>query len=102
MKPLTAMFLGATSAAIMDGVMEGIFNSNPDLYKGKFPYIGVPELPPADDWIVLGVSLLPYAIGSFGKRETVKSFGEGMVLYSAPMIVKSATTRWVAVGLAPK
>jgi len=65
---------------------------------GKFPYVGVEQLPPGDDWIVLGASAAAFLLGRATKSENVKAFGKGMLLYSAPMIAKVTTQRWIVLS----
>jgi len=96
MRKETAEILGAFTAGILDGVLEGIYTSNPAYWTGKFPYVGVSGVPPGDDWLVLGASALSYFFGRVAKRENVKAFGKGMLYYSAPMIAKVTTQRLVS------
>ena len=72
--------------------------SNPAAFGGKFPFVGVEQLPPGDDWLVLGVSALAFVVGRQAKHEGLKAFGRGMLLYSAPMIAKVATQRWIVLA----
>jgi hypothetical protein len=83
------MLGGATLSATIDGIMEAIFASNPTYWSGKFPYVPTwdPYLPPADDWIVLGVSAAPYALGKLTKKPKVADIGGGMLAYAIPMFI---------------
>lgn len=101
MRKETAEILGAFTAGILDGVLEGIFLANPAEVGGKFPYVGIEQLPPGDDWLVLGISGVSYLLGKRAKKENFQAFGKGMLLYSAPMIAKVTTQRWVVIA-APK
>jgi len=98
MRKETAEILGAFSAGILDGILEGIYIAKAEELTGKFPYVGIPQLPPADDWIVLGVSAAAFLLGRAAKSENAKAFGRGMLLYSAPMIAKVTTVRWIALS----
>lgn len=98
MRKETAEILGAFAAGILDGVLEGVYLSNPAELAGKFPYVGVEQLPPGDDWLVLGVSAASFLLGTQTKRENMKAFGRGMLLYSAPMIAKVSAQRWIAIA----
>jgi hypothetical protein len=99
MRKETAEILGAFSAGILDGVLEGIYIANAEAVSGKFPYVGIEQLPPGDDWLVLGASAAAFLLGRAAKRENVKAFGRGMLLYSAPMIAKVTTQRWIPLAL---
>jgi len=94
----TAEILGAFSAGILDGVLEGVYLAKASELTGKFPYIGVEQLPPVDDWLVLGASAAAFLLGRAAKLENVKAFGKGMLLYSAPMIAKVTTQRWIVLS----
>lgn|GEM_PF-4308799 len=98
MRKETAEILGAFSAGILDGVLEGVYLAKASELTGKFPYIGVEQLPPVDDWLVLGASAAAFLLGRAAKLENVKAFGKGMLLYSAPMIAKVTTQRWIVLS----
>ncbi|MEM2386127.1 MAG: hypothetical protein QXO67_04000 [Candidatus Bathyarchaeia archaeon] len=77
--------LGAIAAGIFDGAIEMVYHSNPAQYEGKFPFMEtIKPLPRVDDLLVFGVSGIVYGIGRFLKS---KEFGEGMLLYSLPMLI---------------
>jgi hypothetical protein len=98
MRKETAEILGAFSAGILDGVLEGVYLAKAGELAGKFPYVGIEQLPPGDDWLVLGASAAAFLLGRAAKRENVKAFGKGMLLYSAPMIAKVTTQRWIVLS----
>jgi hypothetical protein len=89
--------LGAFTSGLVDAVLEGIYVSNPEYYSGKFPYVPtIGPLPPADDWIVFGVSLAPWLAGKYMKRKALEEFGEGALLYSGPMMLHHTIVRGVS------
>jgi len=98
MRKETAEILGAFSAGILDGVLEGIYLAKASELAGKFPYIGIEQLPPGDDWLVLGTSATAFLLGRATKRENLRSFGKGMLLYSAPMIAKVTAQKWIVLS----
>jgi hypothetical protein len=85
----------ATLAAVIDGALEAVWASNPTQWSGKFPYVPTydPYLPPADDWLVLLISAIPYAYGVFAKSPRAEKIGESMIHYSLPMIVHHTVLR---------
>ena len=88
---------GAILAGVIDGAVQAPVWYDPSLW-GTFPYVPTLEpLPPADDWIFLGISMASYAIGVVGKNENAKTIGEGMLGYSVPMIIGNTIKR--AVGM---
>ena len=90
------MIAGAVATGLLDGVMEGVFESNPGYWMNKFPFIGtVNPLPPVDDWIVLAVPAAAYAYGRFGKNEAAKNFGLGGLLYAGAMFIHQIIIRSV-------
>ena len=85
---LPLIFGGAVTTGVIDGAMQMIWTSNPEKWSGKFPYMGtLRPLPPVDDWIVLAVPTIVYGIGHFTKREKLKAFGLGGLLYAIPMFI---------------
>jgi len=50
-------------------------------------------LPPVDDWIVFGVSLIPYGVGKYFKKKKTKTFGQGMTAYAIAMLVRNTIIR---------
>lgn len=100
------MLGGATLSATIDGILDAIWAANPTYWGGKFPYVPTwdPYLPPADDWIVLGVSAVPYVIGKATNKPKVADVGGGMLAYAIPMIVHHIIVRtayWPHSGGAP-
>jgi hypothetical protein len=93
-------------SSTIDAILQGIWASDPAKWSGKFPYMPTidPYLPPADDWLVLVSSLVPWLLGKYVVKdvEELKELGEGMLMYSAPMIVGKTIQRTVATLLAPK
>jgi len=87
-KDVLPLLGGALTTGAIDGVLEMIFDSDPAKWSGKFPYIEtINPLPPVDDWIVLGIPAVTYAIGHYKKREDVKAFGLGGLLYAGGMFL---------------
>ncbi len=87
-KDVLPLLGGALTAGAIDGILQMIVDSNPAKWSGKFPYIEtIDPLPPVDDWIVLGIPAVTYAIGHFAKREKIKTFGLGGLLYAGGMFL---------------
>jgi len=83
---------GAVGASLIDAALEGY--SVATGADGTFPFVPTIEpLPPADDFIVLGISGGLMALGAVTKNAMLSDVGEGMVLYSAPMIVHHTIVR---------
>jgi hypothetical protein len=94
---------GAIAAGIIDGIVQGIYHSNPAYYEGKFPYVGIMDgLGRADDLLILAGSGAVYAAGHFMKDEDIKAFGEGMLLYSGPMYIHELLCYWIPRALRPR
>lgn len=91
-KTLTRMG-GAVVAGIVDSVFEGYFMAHPEMV-GQFPFVPtIDPLPPADDFMVLGISAVPLLLGAVMKNKLLTSIGEGMICYSAPMIIHHTIVR---------
>jgi len=72
----------------IDGVIEMVYASNTEKWSGKFPFIPTIEpLPPLDDWIVLAVPLVALGVGHITKKEAVKNFGIGGLIYAGAMFL---------------
>ena len=86
---------GAVAAGLLDAGLEAVWASNPEYWSGRFPYVGtVDPLPPADDWLVLGVSAGVWALGKYVfKNPYVEGIGQGMLYYSVPMIIHHTVVR---------
>ena len=83
---------GAVGASLIDAALEGY--SVAMGADGTFPFVPTVEpLPPVDDFIVLGISGGMMALGAVTKNKMLADIGEGMVLYSAPMIVHHTIVR---------
>ena len=83
---------GAVGASLIDAALEGY--SVAMGADGTFPFVPTVEpLPPVDDFIVLGISGAAMALGAVTKNKMLSDVGEGMVLYSAPMIVHHTIVR---------
>ena len=92
-KTLTRMG-GSVIAGLVDAGFEGYWAANPDTAPGTFPYVDtVWPLPPADDFLVLGISAVPLLLGAVMKNDLITNIGEGMICYSAPMIVHHTILR---------
>ncbi len=85
--------LGAVTAAAIDGALEVNFENDPEYWRptpeeAKFPY-WEPSLvlPPVDDWIVGGLSVVPLL------SKKTRDFGIGMCLYSGPMLLQVTMRR---------
>ncbi len=89
-------FGGAVGAGLLDAGLEALWASNKEYWTGRFPFVPTIEpLPPADDWIVLGVSAGLWAAGKYLLRNPmVEDIGEGMLFYSAPMIIHHTIVRY--------
>lgn len=84
---------GSVLAGLVDAGFEGYWAANPDV-QGTFPYVPtVWPLPPADDFLVLGISAVPLLLGAITKNKLITNIGEGMLCYSAPMIVHHTILR---------
>jgi len=78
---------GAVGASLVDAILEGYYVANPGA-EGTFPYVPTIEpLPPADDFVVLGISGGAMVLGALMGNDVLSDVGEGMILYSVPMIV---------------
>jgi hypothetical protein len=78
---------------IIDWGLEYIWEKYPE-YRDKFPFIApIPQLPPVDDWIVVGIPAGIYAAGKFTGSEMMKDIGEGGLLYSVAMFLKNILYR---------
>ena len=95
------LFAGAATTAAIDGILEMFPASNPQKWSGKFPYVPTIEpLPPVDDWIVLGIPAVTAAVGHFAKKEKIRNFGLGGLIYAVPMFIHHIIIRSVwAAGL---
>jgi hypothetical protein len=93
---------GALTAGIIDGIVEGVYLSDPAYYEGKFPYVGIMDgLGRVDDLLILAGSGVVYAAGHFAKDEDIKAFGTGMLLYSGPMYICKLLTYWIPRTIKP-
>jgi len=109
------LFAGAAITAGIDGAIETVWASDTAKWSGKFPYVPtIDPLPPVDDWIVLGIPTAITLAGHFAKKEKVRNFGLGGLLYAVPMfmhhiIIRSAaaaglkfsSNRYATVPIAP-
>lgn len=85
---------GAIGAGLLDAGMEAVFVSDPARWTNVFPFVPTIEpLPPADDWLVLGISAIAWGAGIASKNDTAKAIGEGMLAYSVPMIIGNTIIR---------
>lgn len=89
---------GGVVSALEDFGLEYYWKANPAM-AGQFPYIRLhPNLPPCDDLIVGGLAIAPWVVGliletqydSNTKKlgESLREFGEGSIIYAAPMVMK--------------
>jgi len=93
-KDVLPLIGGTLTAGAIDGVLEMIYDSDPAKWSGTFPYIEtINPFPPIDDWIVLGIPAVAYVIGHYKKREDVKAFGLGGLLYAGAMFLHHAIIR---------
>jgi len=53
----------------------------------------IEPLPPPDRWATLGISAIPWLLGTYMRMEAVKNVGQGMMLYSVPMILARTIVR---------
>ena len=83
---------GALTAALVDAALEIYTCSDTKPWADK-PLFGVEPLPPLDDWLVLGISLIPLLYGHFSHNYTIKTIGEGMTLYAIPMLTRVMACR---------
>ncbi len=84
---------GAVVAGIVDSAFEGYFMAHPEM-ANVFPYVPtIDPLPPVDDWLVLGASAVPLLLGAVTKNKLLTNIGEGMICYSAPMIIHHTILR---------
>jgi hypothetical protein len=93
---LPLVFGGAVTTGVIDGAIQMVHASDPAKWSGKFPYIPTIEpLPPVDDWIVLAVPTIALGVGHFTRREKIKAFGLGGLLYAIPMFIHHIMIRTV-------
>ena len=87
---------GAGVAGIADGVMEFVYNRDSVYWTGRFPFIATIEpLPPLDDWLVLGGSMITWLLASWKSPKPpavttatkIKEVGEGATIYAIAMIL---------------
>jgi hypothetical protein len=95
------LLAGATTTAILDGILEAFSGEWFPEYAGK-PLFGVEPLPPLDDWAVLGVPAAIYLVGRFAKKEPLETFGLGGLTYAGPMIIHHMIVRAKAYGVGPR
>ena len=87
--------IGAILTGLFDAGLEALYASNKEEWEGKFPFVAtIDPLPPADDWIVLGVPAAVTVAGLF-VNEDVYSAGLGGLLYAGPMILHHTIVRAV-------
>lgn len=80
--------IGALTSVSVDVGLEIFFpREKAEWMRWGHPLFGIEPLPPLDDWLVLGTSAAVFLAGYLTKRDTVRQFGEGMLLYSGPMII---------------
>lgn len=85
---------GAVGASLIDAALEGYEIATGAAGRGEFPFVPTIEpLPPADDLLVLALSGGAMILGGVMKNALLSDVGEGMVLYSAPMIVHHTIVR---------
>jgi hypothetical protein len=95
----TGRWIGGVALSAVDGIVEAYPEIYPPgIYDKGWP---VEPLPPADDWIVLGASLGTLLLGHYIKQDLVKAAGEGMTLYSAPMMVHEVMVRAARMAAKP-
>jgi len=91
------IFGGSASTSTLDGILEGIFRSNPEFWAGKFPFVGMPvfpeRLPPADDLIVALIGPIVSGLGALTKNKDLFRVGVGQSLYGVPMWFKELVAR---------
>jgi hypothetical protein len=96
------MLGGGILSATIDGIMEAVYASDPAKWTNKFPFVPtIDPLPPADDWIVLGVSAVPYIAGKATKREKLGDVGGGMLAYAIPMVIYKIIVRAAQMTVTP-
>ena len=84
---------GGLLSGMIDAALEAYFVANPEM-ANKFLYVPTVEpLPPADDWIVVGVSAVPYIYGKYGRKATAERIGGGALKYGAAMILHHIPVR---------
>ena len=103
-------FIGANASALEQLGLEWYHGAHPEA-QGKFPFTRIEEhLPMTSDLIVGGLSVAPWVIGLLTEEDPLKltkdldlttkemlkefakglrQFGEGGILYSAPMLVRT-------------
>lgn len=83
----TPLVIGAFLTAVLDAAIEAVWASNKEYWTDRFPFVPtIGPLPPADDWIVLGVPAVVAFAGTVA-GEDVASAGIGGLLYAGPMMV---------------
>jgi hypothetical protein len=91
---VVALISGAVAIGVVKGIDEGIFNSNPTKYSGKFPYMGtVSILPPLDDWLILAIPAAVTIAGIATKKPTLKYFGLGGLLFQGANMLRIIAIR---------
>jgi hypothetical protein len=88
---------GAGATATLDGVLEGVYRSNPEFWAEKFPFLAMPifpdRLPRLDDCIVAGTGLVLAALGALTENRDLFRVGLGGSLYGGAMWLKEAIAR---------
>jgi len=92
-KTVAELLGGAGATAAFDGILQSVFLSNPDYWTGKFPFVGIKELPPLDDWIVAGVPGLVALLGALTGNKDLFRAGVGGGLYGGGMLLHHIIVR---------
>jgi hypothetical protein len=95
----------ATGGAATMGTLDWLLEDACYRYNmhNKFPYVApIPQLPPVDDWALLGTSLATLGVGELIKNKDVANFGLGATLYTGAMMLHHTLLRsitWPMAGI---
>ena len=85
---------GAGATAAFDGILQSIFLTNPDFWKGQILFWEfMKQLPSVDDWIVAGVPGLLALLGALTGNKDLFRVGVGGGLYGGGMLLHQIIVR---------
>jgi hypothetical protein len=85
---------GAGGTAALDGILQSVFMTNPDYWRGQFPFWEfMKELPPVDDWIVAGVPGFLALLGALTGNKDLFRVAVGGGLYGGGMLLHHIIVR---------
>jgi hypothetical protein len=85
---------GAGATAVFDGILQSIFLSNPDFWRGQVLFWEfMKELPSVDDWIVAGIPGFIALLGALTGNKDLFRTGVGGGLYGGGMLLHQVIVR---------